>query len=211
METRRLVPLCLLILGLGPGQTEAGWEWINPLPPEADLESIIGFGPDQMFVDPDYPNPNLLSWDGESWGELENRTLSSIVSFWGTGPDDLYAVGTEIIHWDGEHWSILLESSSIGSIWGTSPEDLWISAPGDGRGDRRVRPAGDEDLFRRLRPVAEALAGWMAPLLHPPGHQDQRLAQQGRSGEVEPGQPVVGKPLVPPGDRELGTVDPPHQ
>jgi len=63
------------------------------------------------------------------------------VDLWGTGPDNLWAVGdnglstARLIHWDGGAWGAsdapeLNTSVALHAIWGSSADDIW--AVGDG-------------------------------------------------------------------------------
>ena len=62
-------------------------------------------------------------------GLYENGLLHGV---WGSAPDDVYAVGGDfwggdIIHYDGEHWTLVdsgIQSQLI-DIWGTSAKDIY--------------------------------------------------------------------------------------
>jgi hypothetical protein len=75
-------------------------------------------------------DPVLLQWDGNVWSEVELPQLegNGLLKVWGTGPDDVLAVGDKgiTIHHDGETWTAQ-DSASIAdlvSLWGTGPTDI---------------------------------------------------------------------------------------
>ena len=81
-------------------------------------------------------------WNGTKW--IETRKTSTglslkvrVFSMWGTGPNDVWAVGKKrteggyaaaIIHWDGTRWSEVIENpdgTRLLSVWGSGPRDVW--------------------------------------------------------------------------------------
>lgn len=54
-------------------------------------------------------------------------------STWGSAPDDLWAVGHGLLHWDGTRWRV--DGScrvSMNSVWGSSSHDVWAVGEGGG-------------------------------------------------------------------------------
>jgi hypothetical protein len=53
--------------------------------------------------------------------------FADLAAVWGSGPDDVWAVGYNmIVHWDGTTWSI--SPANVGpldSVWGSSRTDVW--------------------------------------------------------------------------------------
>ncbi|MDI6839776.1 MAG: hypothetical protein QMD71_02800 [bacterium] len=47
----------------------------------------------------------MLHYDGDSWNEVSNPIEGSLSSICFTSPTDGWAVGKEIVHWDGNEWS----------------------------------------------------------------------------------------------------------
>ncbi|MBI4936331.1 MAG: hypothetical protein HY828_20830 [Actinobacteria bacterium] len=81
----------------------------------------------------------VLQWDGIEWKEVyrgEWEQLIGVGPLWGTGPDDLWVVGTDslrlgtcsVLHWDGQAWALtpLVGSAGLTAITGTAPDDVWI-------------------------------------------------------------------------------------
>jgi len=66
------------------------------------------------------------------WVPVETGHPSGLglASVWGSGPDDVWAVGAKgsVIHWDGATWaSTPIDTNySLQSVYGTGPNDVWI-------------------------------------------------------------------------------------
>lgn len=78
--------------------------------------------------------PVLQRWDGESWTRLDlpplDRDIRALFKVWGTGPDNVIAVGARgvIIRWDGTEWSQEPSGTAADliSLWGRSPDDILV-------------------------------------------------------------------------------------
>jgi hypothetical protein len=116
-----------------------------------------GSGPDDIWVgvvdlDP-LPNGNgtststiLVHWNGQTWtrdSTLPAQIAASLFidSLWGTGPNDVWGVGSVqvpggldggAIHWDGTRWSGVTSlsaadrASAFDDVWASGPNDVWI-------------------------------------------------------------------------------------
>jgi hypothetical protein len=60
---------------------------------------------------------------------IRGVTQAGLAAVWGTGADDVWAVGSEgaIVHWDGKTLKIVASSTSrsLHAISGTGPDDIW--------------------------------------------------------------------------------------
>ena len=65
------------------------------------------------------------------WASVSSGTTSSLSGIWGSGPNDIWAVGG-VVHWNGSAWAAVSSGTTRGmsGIWGSGPDDLW--AVGDG-------------------------------------------------------------------------------
>src|SRR4030095_11274727 len=45
---------------------------------------------------------------------------------WGSGPNDVYAGGKRVYHFDGASWTLMADLTSPDRIWGTGPNDVWM-------------------------------------------------------------------------------------
>ena len=87
----------------------------------------------------------ILHYDGETWKGMSTGTIDytsvelRLEDVWGTGPDDVYALGCfhegiggclqdTIVHYDGRSWkSVLLsEPYALDHIWGSSSNDVYV-------------------------------------------------------------------------------------
>lgn len=72
----------------------------------------------------------LVHWDGRRW--LHYPRMGGFKSVWGSGDDDVWAVGDNVVHWDGARWerrSAGLERSYglLWAVWGSGRGDVWAS------------------------------------------------------------------------------------
>lgn len=70
----------------------------------------------------------LVHWDGQRW--LHYGNMGGFKSVWGSGDDDVWAVGENVVHWDGKRWESKLAGleSSYGllwTVWGSGRGDVW--------------------------------------------------------------------------------------
>jgi hypothetical protein len=116
-----------------------------------DYSDVWGSGPDDIWLAAARITDNgtrsaLLHFDGREFsnyelepvfsgvGVGEMATLFDIETFWGSGKDDLWAVGANgLLHWDGTSWSVPLDAACHcqvargEAIWGAAPNDIWIA------------------------------------------------------------------------------------
>jgi hypothetical protein len=76
--------------------------------------------------------PTLLRFDGDTWSPVElpvlDRNCPALFKVWGTGPDDLHAVGAAgvALHFDGTQWRQVQTGTSddFVSLWGRAADDV---------------------------------------------------------------------------------------
>src|SRR5439155_21271708 len=49
---------------------------------------------------------------------------------WASSPDDVYVVGTGILHWDGSRWSTAMPDFAFADVWGSGPNDVYAVGSG---------------------------------------------------------------------------------
>lgn len=104
------------------------------------MSSVWGSSSDDVFAVGG--NGTILHYDGNSWTQMESGTNRHLADVWGFGANDVYAVGGSdlnesykpiILHFDGESWKTILDSTANGydlvySIWGTSSSDVYYAS-----------------------------------------------------------------------------------
>ncbi|MBX3211150.1 MAG: hypothetical protein KF850_03890 [Labilithrix sp.] len=76
--------------------------------------------------------PREPACEGAAWCPVETNhdTRLGLVSVWGSGKDDVWAVGAagSVIHWDGSEWTSanVDTDQALYAVWGTGPNDVWV-------------------------------------------------------------------------------------
>lgn len=94
-------------------------------------------------------------FDGSTWSlEGQGRsavTLETLSSVWGSSSEDLYVGGTNLLHYDGCEWRIVLRDLHVRAIWGTGRDQVLVLGKGgqihafDGQRWTVQRPPSDTD------------------------------------------------------------------
>jgi hypothetical protein len=112
---------------------------------------VWGSGPDDVWNVQSWtsngpvPSPTFKHWDGHSWSQESvgdsgdgwillptdagYNLLRDIQAGWSSGPNDAWAVGQAVIHWDGAAWSAFPAPEApdgTKAIWGSGPADVWM-------------------------------------------------------------------------------------
>ena len=72
----------------------------------------------------------IFHFDGSEWVRMEIPTENELNRVWGSGSDDVFAVGENgtILHYDGEKWSEM-ESGTVeylSDVWGSSKDNVYV-------------------------------------------------------------------------------------
>jgi hypothetical protein len=69
-----------------------------------------------------------LHWNGASWRAMATPA-KFLDSVYGTAPDDVWAIGDQIIHYDGVGWSTVmaLPLEAGRGVWAHAKNDVWVS------------------------------------------------------------------------------------
>lgn len=108
---------------------------VMALATDSTLWGIWGAADDDMWtVGGSIPGdqPILAHWDGHAWTAAIipdlDREFDALFKVWGTGPDNLFAVGQHgvILHYDGQAWAQQLAETSADliSLWGSGADDI---------------------------------------------------------------------------------------
>jgi hypothetical protein len=72
----------------------------------------------------------ILHFDGLSWQTMSTPTSARLSGLWGSGHDNIIAVGDQgtILRFDGTAWSIVPSptTASLNAVWGASANDVFI-------------------------------------------------------------------------------------
>lgn len=79
-------------------------------------------------------NGNVQHWNGSAWSVAPIGTNRGLAGVWGSGPDDVWAVGAGspgalILHSYGSAWSVVSPSNlnyAANGVWGSGPSDVWV-------------------------------------------------------------------------------------
>jgi hypothetical protein len=93
--------------------------------------------PNNAWVIFEIPSPllcQIFHWNGTDWLEDTTKGLSESFAgvypagLWGSGPNDVWAVGKSIWHWNGRAWSkdtSVAVDAALHAVWGSGRGDLW--------------------------------------------------------------------------------------
>ncbi|HEX6038413.1 hypothetical protein [Longimicrobium sp.] len=105
------------------------------LPRQLTLLGVWGLDSAHVYAvgwrdDDGYQRPVVMRWDGAAWTMDDmGAETGQLYAVWGTSPDNLYVVGTRLLHWDGTAWtpfSIHYWGDNWRDIWGTGPNDIYV-------------------------------------------------------------------------------------
>ncbi len=94
-----------------------------------------------------------------AWQRAASPAKGLLSGIWGSSANDVWAVGEEIVHWDGASWSSVTRPvateypPALLAVWGSSPEDVWAVGGGgkilhwQGSGWTPVASPSTADLF----------------------------------------------------------------
>ncbi len=91
---------------------------------------VWGYG--ETVIDSKY-YPAVDHFDGTAWQRIVLPGFGTVIAFWNSGPNDLYAVitlngTTRLVHFDGTTWSgpIGPTGMQVIDVWGRAANDVWI-------------------------------------------------------------------------------------
>lgn len=146
-----------------------------PSPTQEPLWGVFAVSADEAWavggeaIDDGTPDePVIVRWKDGNWAQFPlpeiDRDFRALFKVWGTGPDDVYAVGAKgvILHWNGSAWA--QQGSGTGedliSLFGVGDDIAIVGGRGNGILARKTVDGWD----------AQTLAGnpgfngiWMAP------------------------------------------------
>jgi hypothetical protein len=110
------------------------------IPPSIDsVDSFWGAADDDLWVT-GYPLGatagthdlyGIWHWDGSSWKQSASVMLTDPnfppypMALGGSGPDDVWAVGNNAMHWNGQVWSSVFTGDGSTAVWASTPTDVF--------------------------------------------------------------------------------------
>lgn len=88
-----------------------------------DLEDVWAAAPDNVYAVG--VEGGIYNYDGNSWSEVE-RLAYRFWGIWGSSENDIYAVGSDVYHYDGVSWE-LFSDEYVTDVWGTSSTNVYFS------------------------------------------------------------------------------------
>lgn len=157
------------------------------------LFGVWGSGPDDVYVvasDVSGGRPGeILHFDGEGWQSVAvvpdsaNGSQRQPFKVWGTGPDDVWVVGTGalVMHFDGEQWTDLpppvAATTTLFTVHGTGPDDVFAVG---GFGNATVARFDGEAWSDDSPPPADIAPGFTGVFAHP----EHGVAAAGNQGAI---------------------------
>jgi hypothetical protein len=133
-----------------------GWCWDAPRPHGRDLRAVFPFAADDVWAVGDRL---ITHFDGHDWSGFNFADDKPFfLGLWGARRDDLWAVGTSIVHWDGKTWSLTarLDDFCLYGVWGSAGDDVWaVGQKGtvlrwNGKKWTRVNTGGPDVIWRAV-------------------------------------------------------------
>ncbi len=102
-----------------------------------ELKAVLAFGPADVWAVGSYLTSEqvdghmvILHWDGMTWNRqpLPLNVTHTLLSIAARAPDDIWAVGTQVLHYNGKNWRILPtdESAYFDGVTVRGKDDVWI-------------------------------------------------------------------------------------
>lgn len=106
------------------------WDTAFQMTEAGSISSVWGTSPDNVYAVGGGPLGTITHYDGSQWSLQTVPQVPLLVWVHGTGPTDIWAVGTGggALHFDGVTWS-KVETGVQTDLWGVfarSPTDVWV-------------------------------------------------------------------------------------
>jgi hypothetical protein len=74
----------------------------------------------------------VFRFDGSAWSEMpiEGNPGGQLYGVWASSPDDVWAVGTMVLRWDGVRWNrqyVHEWSDNFRDVWGSGPDNVFLA------------------------------------------------------------------------------------
>jgi hypothetical protein len=115
------------------GCGEIGWKPVLAKEAQGRFTSAWADDPGDVFVVGF--DGTIVRGSGTTWTAMSSGTTTPFMGVWGSGPDNVFAVGGGIfgsgivLRWNGEKWSAMSSAASdrgYFGVWGSGPTDVFV-------------------------------------------------------------------------------------
>lgn len=113
---------------VGNGGTILHWDGevlvSMPVDGRPDLRAVWGTSSTNVFA---VGRDAIVHYDGQSWSTHEHS--GELRALHGTGPDDVWAVGASVVHWDGSTWTQVPSDArrTLGAVHAGSTDEVFAA------------------------------------------------------------------------------------
>jgi hypothetical protein len=115
------------------GDAASGFTEVAELAPGGELNDLWGTPDGSLLVAVGTSGRTYFRRNGE-WAEQVADTAQTLENVWGTGPEDIWAVGRSgiALHWDGTAWEKVATpvSSLLAGLWGDASDRFFAAGAG---------------------------------------------------------------------------------
>ncbi len=111
-----------------------------------DLNAVTAFAPNDVWALGgvwERPEGVILHWDGAEWTQVA-APVSNFYTVAAIAPDDIWSVGDELVHYDGQTWSVAPGAppgqTGLGAAASVGPCDVWMVGHAIGNGPYFIDP-----------------------------------------------------------------------
>jgi hypothetical protein len=110
-----------------------GAGWVRQAVPGGGglLRGVHGSAADDLWAVGD--GGTIVRGDGAGWTRVTSPTALTLQDVWVAGPGEAWAVGAQILRWDGSDWSVVADvpgGETLHAVWGAGRDDVTAAGPG---------------------------------------------------------------------------------
>src|SRR5262249_36771449 len=73
----------------------------------------------------------ILHYNGSTWTKATGTSFKVFGSIWGSAANDIWALGTDVMHFDGPSWTHLnkfpVANPLVDKVWGLAQNNVWVT------------------------------------------------------------------------------------
>ena len=123
--TKLIVTIGVTIVMSTSSIQAADWQWMNPDPQGNTIHKLWCAPGEDLFGVGE--KGTIVHWNGVTLDVMDSNTQANLHEIWGTGSDNIYAGGNELLHYNGVLWSrIIWPDETIQGIWGIGSDNIYL-------------------------------------------------------------------------------------